>query len=141
MKRFYLGLIFVFVITCSGCAQFLYDYIEDELGAKEFTDVGYYVVNINSSPEDAEVYINEKFVGRTPLVNLRVDATINGIDSGYPDRQIQKWVKDEPIYIYIVKVGYKKEAERLEFIPNPAYPLDRTNLKKSSYSFVLKKEE
>lgn len=113
-------------------------------------------IRVSSEPGDAEIYVNNMLVGRTPsrpgeaqTVPLNVQYIVTKYGGLFPTAQ-NTTQPIKPISQFVLKVskeGYKDAAEPVEYGDVYRYHItfamaeDYTLLKKDSYYFVLEKKE
>lgn len=85
------------MIGISGCAA-----LPPLIGVKEWTVNQ--VISVDSTPQGADVYMNDKLIGKTPC---KVPVIFNIDTASY-------WPKEQYI-IRVSKEGYKDAAEAVEF--------------------------
>jgi hypothetical protein len=130
MKKMFLLLTGTFLFGLSGCYSLP---IIDQPRVTESSTTCY--IAVTSAPSDAEIYINNMLVGRTPSERLPITVRYT-VDKDW----ISRWADVKEQYVLRVsKEGYKDEAEPLAFksSENGLYVL----LIKSDFHFVLEKKE
>ena len=127
--------VYLLMISCVfilGCSTLLPqgDYVTRDV-SKTFR------ISINSNPKDADVYLNDKLLGKTPLINFPIKITYKLASSGvfFANTGWRLHCPQCLKYSLIVKKeGYSIVSAKLQF-----KGLDRTGLEleKNKYDFLL----
>ena len=128
LQRYVLCFLVSFLIIGCACQG---DYVTKE-------KVGIFHISVTSAPEDADVYFNEKFIGKTPAKNLPIKIRYNVSCSGllFSTTGWNAVAPSAKQYILVKKDGYKTAGGKLEFETNR----DKLTLKQNNFYVDLLKE-
>ena len=116
-----------FILAISGCVT------------APITSYSAYTLKVTSNPEDAEVYLDDRLVGRTPCYNVSIFVAYDLHNSYFEPHYVSKILKEQHI-IRVSKEGYKDAIESVKFVKKGSWDFMPTPLK-TSYHFELEKEE
>ena len=125
------AVIILSVLFLSGCVTvpLQLESEEDDRKAYEFT--------VTSEPAGADVYVNDKLIGQTPLtapvtIMFRKWSTFVGTSGRYAK---------EPYIIKAVKQGYKEAYQEVKWGTDSGFGHAYANPQQTEYHFVLEKRE
>ena len=124
-------------IGLQGCATSVSDIFNGGAGNEERSGISY--ITITSTPSDAEIYINDRLVGRTPSSNVPLSYKYEVWRQPYGLGHTNPYVKEGYI-IRVSKKGYKDAFETIEFDYQATPFAASCFLKKKDYHFELEKE-
>lgn len=107
------------LILLSGCVTSPSDLFTGGAGSVECMKTGY--LSVTSTPSDAEIYINDKLVGRTPVADLPFVFKGSRWRQPYGLGYAEEYGFNENYTLKVSKSGYKDAVQVMEDNPDHKY--------------------
>lgn len=126
-KTILLSLVCMSILIIHGCTT------------APITSYSAYTLKVTSNPEDAEVYLDDRLVGKTPCYNVPIFVDYVLHDSYFEPHYVTRELKEQRL-LRVSKEGYKDAVEPIKFIKKGSWDSAPKPLK-TNYHFELEKEE